>query len=391
MDTLSIPTSPNRAANLAVLGAGLCGRLIAWRALQAGCAVDLFELRAQEDERGAAFAAAAMISPLAESAGTECFFGELGVAALPIWQTYLAHLASATASQPKNNPSIFFQQAGTLVVAHPRDRALQQNFWAQLQEVRSKWQGADPCPAFFRLEGEALSSQEPALSGRFNSAIMLTGEGQIDNLALLLQLQTLILALGGNIHWQTPMSANELIQTSRYSAIIDCRGVGAKTQWRGNGNLRGVRGEVMRVHLPEISLNRPIRLLHPRYPLYIAPKPHQEFVIGATVIESEDESPISVQSAMELQSALYAVHPGFAEARILAQKTALRPTLEDHRPRIIVDLPHRLWQINGLSRHGYMIAPIVVESALASIGQNLKIPLSFLPSLPFPTLFATPA
>jgi hypothetical protein len=66
--------------------------------------------------------------------------------------------------------------------------------------------------------------------------------------------------------------------------------------------------------------------VHPRYPLYIAPKPgHGVFVIGATEIESEDMSPASVRSTLELLSAAYAVHSGFAEARIRGDRHAVPP------------------------------------------------------------------
>ena len=117
-----------------------------------------------------------------------------------------------------------------------------------------------------------------------------------------------------------------------------------------------------------MNLSRPVRLLHPRYPLYIAPKPDGVYVIGATQIESEDLSPASVRSALELLSALYSVHPAFGEARILEMSSQCRPALPDNRPEIRWD-GGRLIQINGLYRHGYLIAPALLEAALSLIGQ----------------------
>lgn len=114
-------------------------------------------------------------------------------------------------------------------------------------------------------------------------------------------------------------------------------GYGAKTAWNQSpehtSTLRGIRGEVARVYTPEITLNRPVRLLHPRYPLYIAPKENHVFVIGATQIESESQAPASVRSGLELLSALYAVHPAFGEADILEIAAGLRPTLNHHNPK----------------------------------------------------------
>ncbi|HYP70028.1 MAG TPA: FAD-dependent oxidoreductase, partial [Variovorax sp.] len=137
-------------------------------------------------------------------------------------------------------------------------------------------------------------------------------------------------------------------------------GLGAKPQWRA---LRGVRGEVIRVHAPEVKLTRPTRLVHPRYPLYIAPKPGDVYVIGATEIEAEDMSPASVRSTLELLSAAYAVHSGFAEARIVEIATQCRPTLPDNLPDVQQPQP-RVLQVNGLYRHGFMIAPAVLDIVL---------------------------
>ncbi|NIF75581.1 FAD-dependent oxidoreductase, partial [Burkholderia sp. Ap-962] len=124
-----------------------------------------------------------------------------------------------------------------------------------------------------------------------------------------------------------------------------------------------IRGEVARVRAPGIDLARPVRLLHPRYPLYIAPKQDDLYVIGATEVEGEDMSPVSVRSALELLSAAFSVHPGFGEARILELGTQCRPTLPDHRPAIAWRGEATL-AVNGLYRHGFMIAPEVAQAAV---------------------------
>jgi glycine oxidase len=73
-------------------------------------------------------------------------------------------------------------------------------------------------------------------------------------------------------------------------------------------------------------------------------------------------SPVSVRSALELLSAAFAVHPGFGEARILELNSHCRPTLPDHRPAIVWDGARTL-RVNGLYRHGFMIAPEVADAA----------------------------
>jgi glycine oxidase len=113
-----------------------------------------------------------------------------------------------------------------------------------------------------------------------------------------------------------------------------------------------------------VTLTRPVRLVHPRYPIYIAPKPDHVFVVGATEIETDDLSPASVRSTLELLSAAYSVHPGFGEARLLEVGVQARPTLPDNLPALR-HLGLRTLQVNGLYRHGFLIAPALLDATLA--------------------------
>ena len=105
--------------------------------------------------------------------------------------------------------------------------------------------------------------------------------------------------------------------------------------------------------------------MHPRYPIYIAPKEKHHFVIGATQIESEDKRQPTVRSCLELLSSCFSIHPGFAEAEVLEIKSGLRPTLSHNEPKIW--MRENLIRVNGLFRHGYLLAPTVLEQCLALI------------------------
>jgi len=131
--------------------------------------------------------------------------------------------------------------------------------------------------------------------------------------------------------------------------------------------LRGVRGEVMWVETKEVTFNHAIRFCHPRYKLYVVPKPGNRFIIGATEIESEDRSPISLQSTLELSSALYSIHPAFAEARVIETDVNLRPAYIDNLPKIHTE--NNIISINGLYRHGYLLAPVLVQQVVDQIQQ----------------------
>ncbi|WP_225721442.1 FAD-dependent oxidoreductase [Candidatus Vallotiella sp. (ex Adelges kitamiensis)] len=338
--------------DVAVLGGGLSGRLIAWRLARTGHYVALYDQGEPSGYCGAAWVAAAMLAPLAEAISAERFLVELGAVSLERWAEWLPQLP-----QP-----VFFQRNGTLIVWHAPDRAE----WLLFERhVRVNVPITMQRDGIVSLHGAQVTQAEPALGTRFREARLLVGEGQLDNRQLLLALANALDELHVKTHWHTHVREDNMPTAG---LLIDCRGLGAKCAW---SSLRGLRGEVARVHAPGIGLRRPVRLLHPRYPLYIAPKQNDHYVIGATEIEGEDMSPMSVRSALELLSAAYSIHPAFSEGRILELNTHCRPTLPDHRPILLWDGASML-RVNGLYRHGYMIAPEIVRETVAIAGALLN-------------------
>ena len=316
-----------------VLGAGLMGRLIAHSLARLGHRVDVYEAQGPDAQGAAARVAAAMLAPLAESAITELPVVQMGQHALKRWPELLKELQQA----------VFFQQNGTLIVWHRQDASEAQRFAQLLARTQTQ---LPSLPALQSLENTALAEKEPALQDRFQNALYLPEEGQLDNRQLLASLLESLQIHGVGLHWNSAKSPEDFSpgNTGQPDWVFDCRGLGARQEW---GALRGGRGEVIRLHAPEVTLQRPTRLIHPRYPIYIAPKPDHVFVIGATEIETEDLSPASVRSTLELLSAAYTVHSGFAEARILEISTQARPTLSNNLPGIRQIGPCSL-QINGL-------------------------------------------
>jgi len=238
-----------------------------------------------------------MLAPLAESAITELSVVRMGQHALQRWPELIAQLG-----QP-----VFFQQNGTLIVWHRQDAPEARRFAQVLAQTQRN------CPSLSEampLDHSGVAAHEPGLAERFAQALYLPGEGQLDNRQLLDALLHSLQQQGVALHWDSPRKPDDFKPgiSGQPDWVFDCRGLGARAQWSG---LRGVRGEVIRLHAPGVQLARPTRLVHPRYPLYIAPKPGDVFVIGATEIETEDLSPASVRSTLELLSAAYTVHPGF--------------------------------------------------------------------------------
>lgn len=332
--------------NIVILGAGLMGRLLACELARAGHELELFDAGGPDGANSAARAAAAMLAPLAESAITETSVVQMGMHGLTRWPQLIAKL-----DEPVN-----FQQAGTLVLWHRQDAAEAERFSRQLSETQAR---LPALPAARALDSQGVAELEPSIAGRFTQGLYLPGEGQLDNHQLLAAMLNQLQRLDVKLHWDSPRSPGDFSpgQTGQPDWVFDCRGLGAQAHWPA---LRGVRGEIITLEAPEVKLSRPTRLIHPRYPIYIAPKGDNIFLVGATEIESADQSPVSVRSALELLSAAYTVDSGFAEARILELVAQCRPTLPDNLPAIRW-LGERVMQINGLYRHGYLISPAVLD------------------------------
>lgn len=340
--------------NIAILGAGLSGRLLAWQLLEHGHGVSLYDRDNGDGAQSAGIVAAAMLAPYSEILDAEPVVYQQGIQGFALWQLWAEQLLVAT------QIDIGLQLHGSVVVAHRNDLGDYQRFMQRLSTHPSVNQANVE-----QVDRDRLLELEPELAQRFEKACFLKEEGCLDNAALFAALAVRIKQLGGERHSHCEIDGAEF--RHQYGAakdwIIDCRGFGAQPSTPG---LRGVRGEVMRVKAPEVNLTRPVRLMHPRYKLYIAPKPDHEYVIGATQIESSSEHGVSVRSSMELLSALYSVHPGFGEAEILSMSARCRPAFSDNLPRIEID--GQCMSVNGLYRHGYLLSPSVVTQALFLMG-----------------------
>lgn len=336
------------ASEFTILGAGLLGRLMAWRLLVSGQTVTLID-KDLSGKNSAGLAAAAMLAPVSEALDADEAIFTQGINNLSVWPLWVEELRQLT------QQSVECKLEGSLIVAHSLDRHLMDQLATKL-----KHKAFISRQAYQPINNKELNALEPILSDQFDSGFYFKPEGYIDNQQLFNALKKAIDVLGGQWieqdYQQSDMDKNA-------SFLIDTRGIGSKSSLN---NLRAVRGEIMTVQAPEVNLNRPVRLLHPRYQLYISPRSHRRYVIGATQIESSSEAAITVRSSLELLSALYAIHPGFGEAHILDQQAKLRPAFDHHLPEIQFN-QHKL-TINGLYRHGYLLAPSVIEQALNQIG-----------------------
>jgi glycine oxidase len=335
----------------AIAGAGLAGRLVAWRLARAGWQVSLFDVARRTDAHSASAVAAAMLSPLAELATCDERVFELAQTSMGLWPQWLDEL------HHDSGCAVYYRREGALVVAHAADAGSLARFE---QNLRHKLPAAQRTQVQ-AIQRDAIGEMEPLLAGRFERGLFLDGEGQLANDELL---QALAIALDrAKVDWhEMELVASLKDRAPRADVLVDTRGIGARAEWSG---LRGVRGEIITLECPGARLRRPVRLMHPRYPLYIVPRPHHRFVVGATELESEDPGPITLRSLLELGSALHSLHPAFGEARVLHTAAALRPALDDNRPELRQHAG--VWQLNGLYRHGYLCAPALVDSLVGRL------------------------
>ena len=310
-----------KTENIAIRGAGVVGLWQALTLARRGHKVTLCERSPVPFTHGCSLYAGAMLAPNCEKESAEPVVRELGRRGLALWRaTYPGAIAN-----------------GTLVVALKRDRAELDRF-ARMTEGHQ------------RFSPEQLAAAEPALIDRFAGALYYAEEGHLSpEPALHFMLEQ---ARAGGV--DVRFGEGEVLADA--DLVIDCRGLAAKGDLP---NLRGVRGERIVVKSREVALSRPVRLLHPRFPLYVVPWGKGVYMIGATVIESEETGPITLRSALDLLSAAYALDPAFAEAEIVLQGAGARPAFPDNRPRIMV-APRYIY-VNGLYRHGFLLAPIMAE------------------------------
>ena len=344
-------------ATAVIAGAGLMGSLLAWRLARTGCRVKVFEAAPEQAPAAAAHTAAAMVAPWAERSVCDDSVFQAGLISLRLWPELLAELADDSGVQ------VAYGRLGSLVVAHPADHAELTRFQRDLNAVKNV---ADHVQ---QVSSAVIQTMEPALNEHFSGGFWLKQETHLDNRALLPALHQAARRYGAHFEFATPLQTLPLADL-----VLDCRGTGARADLT---NLRGVRGEVLWIE-SDVQLSRPVRLLHPRYHLYLVPKGGTEgrwrYILGATEIDSEDRSPVSVRSALEMLSALYCLSPALAEARILSFETNLRPALPHHKAVLqafFVSGGQGI-RINGLFRHGYLQAPAL----LAQLQQAFALPLA---------------
>ncbi len=319
--------------DIAIVGAGIIGLMSALYLRRAGHVVTLYDPAGFPAKNASASAkAGGMLAPYSEIEHMSPAWIKAGLAGIKAWQAL-------------DLPNIGLQQRGSLLLAHGPDRYMLERFRSHLP------------PALQELQDTA--TLEPVLKDRFPHALHLTGEAHLNPVTTLLELCKINKEEGVQFN---EAQAEPPILSQKFDTVIDCRGMGAA---KNDPDLRGVKGEIATLRNEEFTLTRPVRLMHPRYPLYIVPRGDGIFTIGATQIESADSANVNLRSGLELLSAAYSLHPSFGDSEILDITSGIRPAYPDNLPRI--KTRDNIISANGLFRHGYLLAPLMADCITAYV------------------------
>ena len=311
--------------NVTIIGAGILGL---WQALilaRRGAQVRLLEATNEPFANAASRYAGTLLAPDCEFLRAQQSARAFARAGLKYWQDNFSNV----------------ETRGTLVVAQDP---------ADLQDH------ANQADNFTHVASEDIVKLEPALGARFRGGLFFQDEAHIATDTALTDLLNAIRQAGVAISFGTPYAPAD---DTCDDIVIDCRGMAARDLLP---DLRGVRGEQMILKTDAIALSRPIRLLHLRQPIYVVPRGGDHYMVGATAIETEDQSQMSVKSALDLLTLAYQLHPAFGEAEIISLGAGVRPAFPENLPRIIVREGGRKILVNGAYRHGFLLAPVLAEA-----------------------------
>lgn len=346
----------NTSPDAAVVGGGVIGLSVAWRAARRGVAVTVID---PEPGRGASWAAAGMLAPVTEAEFGEDTLLRLNLASAAIYPTFVDELKVASGRDPG------YARCGTLLIARDSDDVAQLERLLGLQ--RSLGLEAE------RLPGRACRSLEPSLATTTRAGILVEEDHQIDNRALIVALLAACEEAGITL-------LRESVERVEFSGGrvtgVRCSGglvVGAPQVVLAPGcwvtdllglppeampPVRPIKGQLLHLRGPARLASRIVRGLD----VYIVPRPDGRVVVGATVEERGFDATVTAGAVHELLRRAYELVPGITELELTETTVGLRPGSPDNAPMIGRSSLDGLLIATGHHRNGILLAPVTADA-----------------------------
>jgi glycine oxidase len=356
-------------ADVVIVGGGVIGTAIAWRAASQGLSVTLID--PDNDADKASLVAAGMLGPVSESV-----FGEqdllalnlLSVGRFPGFNQELEDATGMTAG---------LRTEGTLAVAYDSgDLAALR----RLTEFRHS----------IGLKAEALDAKqcralEPFLAPATRGGVLATGDLSVDNRRYLAALKAAAEKAGVQHLTGTATKITTKDGRARVSARLDQAPAATDLEARdvvvaagfatraleGVPNairqaVRPVKGQLLRLrhpeHLPRVA-TRTIRATVQGRDLYIVPRADGEVVVGATQEERDDRDVTAGAVHDLLRDAVIAL-PAISELILAEINVGLRPGSKDNGP-IVGRVTEGMVVATGHFRNGILLSAATADAVAA--------------------------
>jgi glycine oxidase len=347
--------------DVVVIGAGVIGLSIAWRAGSAGLEVTVVD---PAPGRGASWAAAGMLAPVGEAHFGEEALTVLNLEAARVWPDFARDLEAAS-GRP-----VHLRRDGTLLVAgDASDRAATDDVLRYRQSL-----GLETT----RLTGRQCRQSEPLLAPGVSGGAELAGDHQVDNR---LVVEALVRACRANGASFVDDEVSEVLtERGRVTGVVLARGgsvpAGAVVVAAGcrSGQLGGlsdsvlppvrpVKGLTLRLGVPDDAprLRRTVRGLVRGRNCYLVPRSDGTVVVGASVEEAGFDMTVQVRAVAELLDDARRLVPAVDEYTIVDTTVGLRPGSPDNAPIVGSTEVDGLLVATGHYRNGILLAPVTAR------------------------------
>jgi glycine oxidase len=369
----------SRTFDVVVVGAGVIGLAVGWRAAQRGLKVLVLE-RGEEPARETSSVAAGMLAPISEALATELPLMRLGLTSVGMYPDFVAELTEASEGADPG-----YLRCGTLLAARDTDEA--ESLARELELRRSLGLPVN------RLRGSEARRLEPALAPALRLALEIPDDHAIDPRKLTAALVRALAVAGGELRLGTSVTAvqteservtgvrladgtdvtadNVVVAAGPWSSALDGIPAGASVP------VHPIKGQILRLHDPAGPglLTRVLRMTGG----YLVPRGDGRYVLGATMEERGFDATVTAGGAFELLRNAFELLPSVTELVIDELSAGLRPATPDNAPAIGPGAIPGLHWASGHFRHGILLTPITAELVVGGL-MGEPVPDEFAPT-----------